>query len=580
MVAVAGISCRWTSRCYPEPVGARALRGPGGVAASSALCSILLVCCGPEGPTQPERIDQGFVSDGVAEVRDLAPPEHRSGVPLLYWPEEEGGHSGIDHVTDLAFSCDDSSMDDFTGGFAALDCDLDGDADLVFTSGSGGNQLFINDGEARFVVAEGAGVDFPGQHFAGASVADYDRDGDPDLLLLVQHGDNRLLANDGACTFEDRTDEVGLHDEHRSLFANWADLNQDGWLDLYLANWGEASSVGPPTAAPEPDRLWLSDGAGGFVDMSAELPAVTGLAYGMMIGFLDYDGDADLDFFLWNDKANLAEGAHLFRNDGISVDGLNLVDVSLESGFDLREDGMDLAVADFDRDGDADLAVTGAVETILVNHGGSFVDSGASLGMTSEWLGPFSWAMPEFDPDGDGDQDLLITQSWFFDLGPDFHDSYVAEILFYRNDLDETGSFARPVLPGALGEDHAWRGALAIDLNGDGFEDLVTSSGNEPARIFLSNPPSGHGVVQVRLHGSASNREGRGAVVRLDLDGIPLMRWPGAAPPYSSGMPTWLTFGLGDAEVAGPLEILWPSGITQRIESVEAGTRVDVFEPE
>ena len=556
------------------------MRGPSGVAVSWALSCILLVCCGPTGPTPFEQAEHLSVPEGVFEVQSLAPPVHQAGAPLLYSPEHEGLSSGIDHFTDLAFSDDDSSLDDFTGGFAALDCDLDGDVDLVFTSGIGKNQLFLNDGEARFTVAPDAGIEFSGEHFAGASVADYDRDGDPDLLLLAQHTDNRLLANDGACFFEDRTAELGLQDEHRSLFANWMDLNQDGWLDLYLANWGEAGPYGPPVSEPEPDRLWLSDGEGGFVDMSADLPAVTGMSYGMMVGFLDYDGDEDLDLFLWNDKANLAEGAHLFRNDGISVDGLDLVDVSVEAGFNLREDGMDLVVADFDRDGDPDLAVNGAVETILVNHGGWFVDSGASLGLVSEWLGPFSWGMVAFDPDADGDQDLFTTQSWFFDDGPEFHEDYVAPVLFYRNDLDETGHFSRPALTGGLGEEQAWRATLSVDLNGDGFEDLVTSGGNEIARIFLANPPTGRGVVQVRLHGSTSNSEGRGAVVQLESAGLPLMRWVGAAPPYSSGLPTWLTFGLGDRQTAGPLEIRWPSGTLQRIESVEAGTRLDIYEPE
>ena len=547
---------------------------------AAALWAALLVpwgCVPVEQAAPPEQDSTPAV--GSFTLSPLEDPVHRAGFPLLYRPEDEGEASGIDHITDLAFSTEDSSLDDFTGGFAVLDCDLDGDADLVFTSGTGANQLFVNDGHARFEVASDVGVALPGEHVAGASVADYDRDGDPDLLLLVQHGDNRLLANDGACSFEDVTEQAGLQDGYRSLYANWADLDGDGWLDLYVASWGERAVSGPPTAGPEPDRLWFSDGQGGFVDVTEHLPEATASSYGMMVGFLDLDGDEDLDLLLWNDKASLGEPAHLFRNDGASIDGLDLVDVSAEVGFDLAEDGMDLSVADFDRDGDPDIALSGGLETVLLNHEGRFVESGAALGVGDDYLDPFSWAMAAFDPDGDGDQDLFITRSHFFDQGPDAHDAYLATPLLYRNDLSETGEFVRLTLPGAAGDAHTWRGAAAIDLNGDGFEDLVTSSGDEPARILLANPPTGRGVVQVRLHGVSSNREGRGAVVRLETADLPLVRWPGAAPPYSSGTPTWLTFGLHDQQIAGPLEIRWPSGAVQRVQQVQAGTRIDVFEP-
>ena len=97
--------------------------------------------------------------------------------------------------------------------------------------------------------------------------------------------------------------------------------------------------------------------------------------------------------------------------------------------------------------------------------------------------------------------------------------------------------------------------------------------------LYRNNPPAGRRTLQVRLHGTRSNSEGRGAVVRLSTEAGVQTRWPGAVEPYSIGTPTWMTFGLGEATDAGPLEIQWPSGEVQVIESLPAGFIAHVTEP-
>jgi hypothetical protein len=344
-------------------------------------------------------------------LEELAPPMHLSGRPLLYHPQDYGEDPGLDHVTELVFSEEDHSLDDFSGGFAALDCDLDGDVDLAFTSGCGHNRLFLNDGAGMFFEHTGSGFERPGERSAGASVADFDRDGDPDILVLNQFDPNRLLVNDGSCNFEDVAPALGLDDEHRSLFATWVDLDQNGWLDLYLGNWGEAVPVDADVATPEPDRLWLADGQGGFVELSDQLPAALHGNYAMTTGFLDFDGDGDLDLFQTNDKGAYGARNQLFRNDGVSLDGVELVDVAVAAGFDLQIDGMGLAFLDIDLDGDPDVVNTGDYETVMVNHGDFFVDSGAALGLSGPGLGPLSWAVVAFDPDSDGREDIFFVRS-------------------------------------------------------------------------------------------------------------------------------------------------------------------------
>lgn len=513
-------------------------------------------------------------------VEPLASPEHIAGRPLLYHPPAYGEELGLDHITELVFSDQDRYLDDFTGGMAALDCDLDGDADLAFTSGDGENSLFLNDGTGHFTEKLDAGLSWPGDQTAGASVADIDKDGDPDLLLLNQFDPNRMLMNDGSCGFVDRAPELGLDDRHRSLFATWADLDGDGWLDLYLGNYGEPALPQGDPPVPEPDRLFLSDGAGGFVDLSDQLPEALQTNLTMTTAFLDFDGDGDLDLFQTNDKGGLGVGNQLFRNDGVSLDGVHLVDVAEEAGFDLVLDGMGLAFIDVDQDGDADVANTGDRDTVLVNHDGVFVDAGASLGIEDHGPGLLSWAVVPFDPNADGREDLFWVQSDFFDDGPEDPEQYGGPSLLYLNACMGDACLVRQVTPGLLGHLRTWRAVVAVDLNGDGLQDLVASEVSGKPLVFLTNPPDAATVIQVRLVGTACNTDGRHAVVSLDVDGVLHRRWPGAAESYPSGSPAWATFGLNGAEVAGPLEVVWPSGAVSFIDEVPAGHVITITEPQ
>jgi enediyne biosynthesis protein E4 len=533
--------------------------------------------CTPEPEPEPEPLDP--VDDDEVRVEALPAPVHLSGRPLLFHPEDYDEPVGLEHRTELLFSDDDRYLDDFGGGFAALDCDGDGDVDLAFTSGDGVNQLFVNDGAGRYALRADSGVAFPGDWTSGASTADFDRDGDADLLLLTQFSQNRLLANDGSCSFEDVTAEVGLDDEHRSLFATWADLDEDGWLDLYVANWGAVPLGSGTPPEPEPDRLWLSDGAGGFIDVSEQLPDDLRLNYGMTTGFVDLDGDGDLDLFQINDKGSYAIGNRLYRNDGIGEGEVNLVDVTAETGFELAHDGMGMAFADLDQDGDPDVVATGDIETVFVDSGELYVESGAALGIEDPFLPPLSWGVVAFDPDADGDEDIFYVRSHFFDDGLDDPALYGGDAPLYLNNLPTGGQLQLQPTPGTLGTWQTWRTVVDIDVNGDGYEDLVTSPVLGAPLVFLANPPPDSGVVQVRLRGTRSNTDGRHAVVTLDLDGRLLRRWPGAADSYSTGVPSWVTFGLGDRQVAGPLEVLWPSGAVQQVAEVHAGERLILTEP-
>jgi hypothetical protein len=132
---------------------------------------------------------------------------------------------------------------------------------------------------------------------------------------------------------------------------------------------------------------------------------------------------------------------------------------------------------------------------------------------------------------------------------------------------------------GPLAERGVWRAQTTVDVNGDGWDDMIANRVLSPPTLYLNNPHPDHRMLQVRLKGTLSNTEGRGAIVRLQTPVGEQLRFPGASPPFACGGPTWMSFGLGQAESAGPLEIRWPSGVVQTIEVVPAGHIIVVTEP-
>lgn len=200
-----------------------------------------------------------------------------------------------------------------SGGAAWADFDLDGDPDLLLPVHEAGQgpRLYRNDGDFRFTqITDEAGLaPDPLPFWPAASVAwwvDYDSDGDLDLYLGTTRGNaDYLFANDGDGRFERVVvGRVGLDATYVSD-ALWADLDNDGDLDLILAVWGGASEI------------YLKDGEGRLH------PAETD-GFGEMVTFAssvsaaDIDGDGDLDPYLTQWPINEAGGAPnlLYRNDG------------------------------------------------------------------------------------------------------------------------------------------------------------------------------------------------------------------------------------------------------------------------
>ena len=259
------------------------------------------------------------------------------------------------------------------GGGAAIG-DYNGDAllDLYVTNSAGPNALYRNNGDGTFSdVAVAAGVSDPVGRGNGAGWGDYDNDGDLDLFV-ANFGASVLFRNDGAGSFTDVTIEAGVGDPdatYRTTGITWGDYDQDGLLDLLVVRYlSEADLTAFKTrdfsSTTRPLALYRNAGDGTFKNVTSFLgdsniyPSNVKGA-GFKPTFVDYDNDGDVDIYVVNDFGIFIYPNVLWRNDGSDGSGgWSFTDVSASSRTDAAIYGMGLAAGDYDNDGDLDLYVT------------------------------------------------------------------------------------------------------------------------------------------------------------------------------------------------------------------------------
>ena len=226
------------------------------------------------------------------------------GQPNFFYRNE--GNGAFTHLTDAVTG--NTGTHSETAAFG--DYDQDGLVD-VFITNSGGNDLrnflYHNTGNNTFAKINAAWMNeqVPSR---SANWADYDNDGDLDLYVTnEEQNKNNLLRNNGNGTFTKITDDPTVMESQSSITASWGDVNNDGLLDLFVGNTGNF--------VPDNNRLFLNNGAGGFV-AAAPGPISTdgGCSFGS--AFEDYDNDGDLDLFVANGFCNGLIVNFLYKNDG------------------------------------------------------------------------------------------------------------------------------------------------------------------------------------------------------------------------------------------------------------------------
>jgi len=265
----------------------------------------------------------------------------------------------------------------------------------------------------------------------------------------------------------------------------------------------------------------------------------------------------------------------LFHNNGNGT----FSERALEAGVSLSEDGkpyagMGVDFRDYDNDGRPDIIVTNLAKQIYAvyhNDGnGSFSYRSLQAGLGTLSAGSSGWGMRLEDFDNDGWKDLFVAQSHVMDNVEQIDPSlrYLEPPLLAIN---HNGRFERA--DAGTSQAVAGRGAAFGDLNNDGWMDVVmTLLGGRPM-IFRNRGGSAHWLT-LNLHGTRSNRDGLGAIVRVNGQ----TQYAQTAGSYQSASDKRVHFGLGAAHTA-TVEILWPSGTDQNLGEVSVDRFIDVQEP-
>ena len=343
-------------------------------------------------------------------------------------------------------------------GQAWGDYDNDGWLDLYVTDPKSRNTLYHNNGDGTFTVSPLAEqVALPQSHSSGATFADYDNDGWKDLFV-ANWGQNSLFHNQGGQGFVEVARRAGLMHEANHKLGSWGDFNQDGWLDLYVTNWSCYPECGRPMEG-DTDRLYQNNGDGTFTDVTRYLSSGVNGA-GFVASFQDYDNDNDLDIYLVNDEYINGIGNMLWRNDGMGCQGWCFKQVAQEAGANSKLFGMGLAVGDYDNDQDLDyyFSNVGPMELLQNQGNGTFVNVALQAGV--EVPMGIGWGALFLDYDNDGWQDLYLAL-----MDTANHDGIAANPLF-RNNAD--GTFSQISCGNQAADVRPSMGVAAADYDQDG----------------------------------------------------------------------------------------------------------------
>jgi hypothetical protein len=504
----------------------------------------------------------------------------------------------------------------FTSGGAVAavgDYDGDGDEDLFVGDSAVGlpcrllrNELKEKGKLAFTEVAAAAGV--AGGNSAREIVSDalwLDADNDGRLdLLVARFGTPILYRNQGGGKFKDVSAAAGLTKFANTITAIAFDYDNDGRLDLLLGHYfPPVNLIDLPTPHVLPSNLDNADNGGGvslwrnvtapgsgplrFEDVTEK--AGLGQIHGWILdaGHGDLDNDGDQDLYL---AADYGTDRLLFNNgNGTFRDATKTA-----IGFDTRK-GMNVDMADYDRDGWLDVYVTNITDDYMRecnmlwhnNGDGTFTDLAKETGTCNTLWG---WGAKFGDFDDDGWEDLFVTNGlrsagpgnfipvlvqMIVTPGVDFSDlrsyphigsmswsGYQKEKLFHNLG---NGSFKEVAAEAGVDRDLDGRGIAVADYDQDGRLDLYQTDVDQPALFYRNRTERPGHWLALKLIGTRSNRDAIGARVTVKANGGTWIREVNGGNGYASQSSTWVHVGLGPATRIDAVEIRWPSG---RIEKV------------
>ena len=464
-------------------------------------------------------------------------------------------------------------------------------------------ELYQNQGDGTFTsITKQANLDFS-IYGMGAAFADFDADGDTDVYLTAV-GNNRLLRNDNG-VFTDVTTAMNATGNDPasdapawSTSAAWVDVDRDGWLDLFVANYvkwtpetdiyvtrdGKTKSYATPEGYKgESSRLYRNINGKRFEDITqqAGLQNEEGKSLGVAIADFNQDGWPDLTV------SNDTQPNFLYINNG---DG-TFTDNAIPAGIGYDETGraragMGIDVVDVANDGNLAVAIGNFSKepTSLytqIGTGELFQDRAGSARLTRPSLLMLTFGVLFADLDLDGYQDLIaanghiepeinvVQQDITFEQKPQVFKNQAGRFV----DVSEQAGpdFATPIVA---------RGIATADIDQDNDLDVLLTVNDGPPRL-LRNDSELDGVqrLNLQLQGASPNLDGIGAQITVWTDGTPQRRMIRTGSSYlTQSDHTQILIGLGDQTMADSVVVEWPSGRFSRLFDVNAGQKHRITE--
>ncbi|HSJ69119.1 MAG TPA: VCBS repeat-containing protein [Anditalea sp.] len=531
-----------------------------------------------------------FYNGGGVAVGDV----NNDGLVDIYFTSNQSsnklylnkGDFKFEDITDIAGVSGDGG---WSTGVTMADVDGNGFLDIYvcqvgdYKSLSGSNKLYMNNGDGTFTEkAAEYGVDFVG-FSTHALFFDYDNDGDLDLYLLNHSikkpevfseaearnltqdakGGDRLfknLASEGTKAFEDVTQEAGIYSSSLGfgLGVSAADIDQDGWMDLYISN-----------DFAEDDYLYLNNGDGTFREVLGESITQTS-RYSMGNDINDINNDGFPDIFTTD---MLPEDPAIWMKS-VGEDKIEVYDVKTRFGY-------------------KDQYVRNHLQLNLGN--GSFSEIAL---LTGTYATDWSWSPLIFDMDNSGYKDIHVTNGIYKrpnDL--DFIQYSQTPSGLSANEIAEKQIEMLPTVKlanyafrnlGELGFENAstdWgldqlsysNGSVYADLDNDGDLDLIINNINQPAFIYKNNSEkSGNHFLQIDLVQDVLNTVGVGAEVYVISDKGTLHQTLVNSRGFQSSVSNTLTFGLGTDPHIKDLIVIWPGGEAESFLAPDTNQRISL----
>jgi hypothetical protein len=501
------------------------------------------------------------------------------------------------------------------GGVAFFDFDNDGNQDILFINSAGWPwhpgtgqpstmALYHNDGKGHFTdVTAGSGLDasFYGM---GVAVGDYDNDGLDDVFITAVGG-NHLFHNEGHGKFKEVTAAAGVGGSTNgwSTCAAWIDYDNDGRLDLFVGNYvtwsreidaqvgykidGKTRAYGQPmNFAGAFPRLYHNDGQGHFTDVSAQSglevknPA-TGVPAAKTLGVapVDLDGDGWIDLVVANDTVQNM----VFLNQSRSVPG-TFKEIGPISGLAFDSYGntrgaMGIDSARYRNDDKLAIAIGNFANEMTALYVAQSQPLTFADEAIPEGVGPASRLLLKFglfffDYDLDGRLDLLTANGHLEQEISKIQKSqtYTQPAQLFWNSGSQSGGCFLVVPPEKCGPDLfkpiVGRGSAFADIDGDGDLDVVLTQVGGPPLLLRNDQSLGHHWIRLKLVGTKCNRDAIGAWIRVRVNGETLWRQVMPTRSYLSQSELPVTIGLGHASRPEEMEIIWPGGEKQRVDTV------------